>query len=551
MRAARGASRPTGSLQLGRRAACVCAVALLATAGARAETASQAVTLFEPLGGAETRAVRMFPSALAAYPVRVQVDLLRTLDAGQDVVLPFGAGEEWRGTVQRVERRSAGSYSVFGTIEGSRAGWFIFTIDSGGLMAAIQIPERNVFADLRNLRDDEYALCTFDARKVGRYTCGVTGPADSTARFDIPPTESRYPIEMTITPPSPQHDVLVVYTQGLVNDFPNHFPNTPLDTAIQFLVDYANQCYANSGVQLHMRLAYRGLVDPSFSETGRDRGWLLTALESTTDGYLDNVHTLRSTYHADIVCLMYSYDTQAWVPPGTDRGGGLASLLGPTTFNSGNPALWYPSAFCVVEGLWQPSTFDPTSGMVPTEFTHEIGHTQGMGHDCADDPGVPVTSYAYGWRFTGNSGTKYVDVMSYLTGDYATATPIPYFGNPSVYYDGQPTGSNAPQCGGATTGANTAAALNLTADFMSRLRLNPLDPWVDFTYGGTQNGRFETPWMSFGSAVADLPYTDGQHTPAPPTITFKGPAATGTTVITMNKRMRVDAQGGAVRIGAP
>jgi hypothetical protein len=206
----------------------------------------------------------------------------------------------------------------------------------------------------------------------------------------------------------------------------------------------------------------------------------------------------------------------------------------------------------VVEALWEPSSFDPpVGGMVPTEFAHEIGHTQGMNHNCEDTSGAPVTSYAYGWRFTGNSGTKYVDVMAYLTGAFSNATTIPFFGNASVSYDGQPTGSTAPGCGGVTTGAQTAIALNLTSDFMSRLRLQPLDPWVDFQYGGSQNGRFEAPWTAFGTAAADLPQTDATHTPTPPTLTLKGPASTGTVTMTVSKRMRVEARGGAVRMGGP
>ena len=86
---------------------------------------------------------------------------------------------------------------------------------------------------------------------------------------------------------------------------------------------------------------------------------------------------------------------------------------------------------------------------------------------------------------------------------------------------------------------------------MSRLYLRPLDPWVDFSYGGSTSGRFEAPWTSVGQAVGNLPDTDAQHTPTAPTVTFKGPAATGYQPIVLSKRMMFDARGGAVRIGAP
>jgi len=499
--------------------------------------------VFEPLESRETVQVRIATGALASHVLRLRLDLMGSLEVGRRVTLRYSPTDQWEGTVQRVERRGADSFSVFGTIDGAHRGWFIFTIDAGGFMGSVQIPESRLMADLRNIQGDVYALHVFDSGTVGRFDCGVQPLSDDQTPFD---TESRLPDLTPTASTIPQHDVIVAYTQGLANDFPIHYPNTPLETAIQFLVDYANQSYANSGVALRMRLAYRGLV-PGFSEAGRDRGWLLDNLTGAADGFMDQVHGWRTTYHADVVCLMYSLDTQL------SGGGGLAWLLDPPTFNSGNPSNWYGSAFCVVEGLWAPNDWTPpVSGMAVTEFTHEIGHTQGLGHNCQDGPGVPVSSYAYGWRFTGNSGTKYITIMSYLTGAFADATIIPHFSNPSVFFEGQATGNAATAGCAGTTGANNAGSLSLTADYMSRLHLRPLDPWVDFNYGGaTVNGRFEAPWKTLPAAIGDLPFTDSQHTPMPPTLGLKGPASSGTQTITLNKRMILEAHGGTVRIGAP
>lgn len=499
-------------------------------------------SIFEPLGNQQLFSQQDHQGVLASYSVRVQRDMIKKLEVGNNVLLQYTAADRWEGKIQRVERRSEDSYSIFGNIIGSQEGWFIFTIDEGGMMAAIQIPTMNIIADLRNLQDDSYKLSMFDSRKVGHFDCGVRESPEKQIKFDESVTA---PNSIMLTN-VPQHDIIVVYTKGLANDFPNHFPNTPLNTAIQHLIDYSNQAYSNSGVQLRLRLVYRGLVDPNFSEAGHSRDTLLSRLTGTNDGYIDNIHTLRTTYRADLVCLLYSYDTQ-----GTGGGGGLAWLLNASTYNTGNPSNWYSSGFCVVEALWEPNNWEPPlSGMVLTEFTHEVGHNQGLAHNCESDPGTPVRSYAHGWRFVGNSSNKYVTIMSYLTGSYANASIIPNFSNPSVFFDGQPTGNATTAGCGGTTGAKNADALTLTADFMSKLHLKPLDPWVDLNYtGGTQNGRFETPWKTLGSAIGDLPVTNNANTPTPPTVTVKGPASTGNLATTFNKRMRLNAQGGVVRIG--
>ena len=72
----------------------------------------------------------------------------------------------------------------------------------------------------------------------------------------------------------------------------------------------------------------------------------------------------------------------------------------------------------MVEGLWEPSSVEPpVSGMVPTEFAHEVGHNQGLDHNCeeAGQPGKQATSYAYGWRFAGNSGPLPITISKRMT----------------------------------------------------------------------------------------------------------------------------------------
>jgi hypothetical protein len=65
-----------------------------------------------------------------------------------------------------------------------------------------------------------------------------------------------------------------------------------------------NQGYINSGVTQRIRLVHKEEIN--YSESGFDWNTALNRLQNTTDEYMDNVHTLRDTYHADVVVLIVS-----------------------------------------------------------------------------------------------------------------------------------------------------------------------------------------------------------------------------------------------------
>ena len=64
----------------------------------------------------------------------------------------------------------------------------------------------------------------------------------------------------------------------------------------------ANLVYANSGVAARLKLVYKAPV--SYTETPSNISTDLNNLRGTTDGKMDQVHTLRNQYGADIVTLL-------------------------------------------------------------------------------------------------------------------------------------------------------------------------------------------------------------------------------------------------------
>ena len=89
-------------------------------------------------------------------------------------------------------------------------------------------------------------------------------------------------------------------------------------------------------------------------------------------------------------------------------------------------------------------------------FTHETGHNLGCMHhkDQANAGNGPYT-YSHGWRWAGNDGKRYRSLLSYQSPSYANEPRLIYFSNPSVNYQGVPTGD--------AKNGNNAATINAIA----------------------------------------------------------------------------------------
>jgi hypothetical protein len=223
-------------------------------------------------------------------------------------------------------------------------------------------------------------------------------------------------------------DAMVVYTTNAKN---NAGGDAGIQAKIMNAVAAANQAYINSQIGMQIRLVH--MEEISYAQTG-NMSTSLTDLMGTSDGKMDNVHTLRNQYGADQVVLITSESNYC----------GIAYQM--QSLGTG----FAPYAFAAVH---DDSVYSCLGNQT---MAHEMGHNQGNAHNVESSSGYPgIAPYSYGYRVCGSFRT----VMSYVC---SGETRISNFANPNVLYNGQPTG-----IAGA---ADTVSSMNQAAATVANFR---------------------------------------------------------------------------------
>ncbi len=215
-------------------------------------------------------------------------------------------------------------------------------------------------------------------------------------------------------------DVLILYTDAARSAAGSA---TAIQTLINQSIVQTNNAFSNSQVNTRLRLVYSGEL--AYTEAGFDTD--LQRLASTSDSFLNEAHTLRDQYGADLVSLLVAERSAC----------GIAYV--------GNNAQY---GFSVVN-------YDCAPNLV---LAHELGHNLGAFHDWFVDG---TTGWApgglsdnHGWvDYTGN----WRSIMSY--GDYCyqqspakNCSRIAYYSNPNLTYSGRPIGLAAGSDSSCKTG---------------------------------------------------------------------------------------------------
>ncbi|MBK7919768.1 MAG: Ig-like domain repeat protein [Chloroflexi bacterium] len=243
-------------------------------------------------------------------------------------------------------------------------------------------------------------------------------------------------------------DVMVAYTAAARQAAGG---TNAIIATINLAVSETNQGYNNSGINFDMRLVHA--VEISYSETG-DYLTDINRLTNANDGYMDNVHTLRDSYKADVVSLIVNSMTAAC---------GAGWLMGTPDVS------FAPWAFNVIKRSCATGFYT---------FAHEIGHNMGSHHDRANSGGGGgAYSYSYGYQAPNRA---FRTIMAYnCSGD---CPRINHWSNPNVYVGGQPTGK--PE--GDPNSADNVRSLNNTAYVVANFRsTDNIPPSVTINSGPT------------------------------------------------------------------
>jgi hypothetical protein len=343
----------------------------------------------------------------------------RMLKQGNAVRIGVAPGVQVVAVGERVSQRSADDVSWAGPVRGGE-GWVQMVMMDGGITATVRLG--NTVYSVEPLGNGLHAVSRIDQRG---YPSEHTPDNPSGALSDVlDATVQAEPAEGgTIgTQALNTINVLVVYTAAAASATAN------IGGLIQLAVDETNQSYVNSGIDIDMVRVHTAQV--SYREKGTFSTHI-SRLQSTNDGYMDDVHALRNTYAADVVVLVVN-DSEAC---------GIAAAINATA----------ASAFAVAH-------YSCITGYY--SFAHEVGHLQGARHDRYVDG--TLTPYQYGHGYIPASKT-WRTVMAYGN-NCSNCTRIQWWSSPLKTYPS--TG----EVMGTPTYEDNARVLNLTAPTVALFR---------------------------------------------------------------------------------
>lgn len=311
---------------------------------------------------------------------------------------------------EKIEARGINNYVFVGNNnEGCRV---LLSVLDNDIQGVIETDE-NVYT-IETVGNQQYALITVDYSLL-REGCdnldvenNRSSVVDANNPYHEPDTEhdngtTISPILEAASANDCKIRVLVLYTPS-ARSAKSNIKNTIL-TAVAL----TNQSFVNSQINYQIELVYVGQT--TYSESGFRTD--LSRFRISGDGYMDEVHSLRDKYSAD-VCVLLINDCALC---------GVAARIGAAE----------DKAFCAVSVCGTCATSNYS-------FGHEIGHLLGCRHDPNADP--TTTPFAYGHGYVNPSKT-WRTIMAYHPANSSYCPRLQYWSNPNVTHVGEPMGTIA------------------------------------------------------------------------------------------------------------
>jgi len=392
------------------------------------------------------------PEVRSAVEIGVNMELIRS-DTNRVLTLPVPGKATIRLIRKRLDVFEKGRMAWYGVIENDPGSFALLSIAGNAIFGRITTSKGNLYV-ITGMGQDRYRVSELDPTKF----------RESENDFIIPEIREPGLVAAGDCPDPPTNiDVMIVYTAAARTGAGGQDQMVAL---IYECIYLANLSYQNSNISQRLNLVHYEEV--SYTESG-DGNTDLVSLQNSSDGNMDNIHTLRNTYSADLVTLIVE----------TLNYNGIGYLM----TNVSNS--FAPYAFSVARRA---------NAAASLTYPHELGHNMGARHDCTSDAtvGSPY-DYNHGLfvSLPSDGGQSWRTVMSY---DNCTASPclrIPYFSNPNLTYS--PTGSATTDPLGTASSPGSCTAdnhltLNNTAATVSNFRCSSpgvTNVWMRDTWNDT------------------------------------------------------------------
>ena len=335
-------------------------------------------------------------------------------DAAGVLEIPVFDGKTFRANRRVQEMRAMDEQTWIGDITtGDFRGDVIITRHKGHMSGLIYTPDA-VYEIIP--RGDTHILMEIDQSKFPE--CGgeiVPPEAELQAARLAAPADALGGVDS-----GDRIDVLIVYTTATKNFLGGA---AQAEAFAQQAIAATNTAYINSRVRQRVRMVHA--AEYTFTETGNSSSDLSTLRLNA------NIQALRNTHNADLVAMIGEVTDVC----------GIGYLVG----DEGGSEWGYSitARNCAVSNI---------------TLAHEMGHNMGSQHNPENAGSSPQHPFSYGHYVNGSFRT----VMSYVNQCPSGCARRPYFSNPSVVFNGAPTGIHGQR--------DNVRSLNLTADAMANYR---------------------------------------------------------------------------------